>query len=389
MPARTDRSPTCRRRAAILATLLATALAGTGRADPVDGLEGFAWGQVGADGDGWSGAGGVFVPLSAEGGTLSYLDARLRGGPDVATYGLGLGARGLVDEAWILGGSAFIDAHDLDAAGWHVRAGLQVEAMGPAWDARLTGYWGLSDVDRTLERRLGIAGGHADLYRDHAAYHGVEGEVGLRLDASDGQAREWRVFGGGYHAWRDGFEDRSGAFARLEFRHYDLDGLPAGSRLHAELEVDWRATDDAVGVAGFLRLRLPFQETGPAPGVPLGDRDRRFLDIARRDHGPAVGDRQVWIVHIDGADGSGIDIDDPSDLGIPACADYAGEPTGITYDLTGHEVTCVHYVAQGGVGNGATADQAAAYDDINTGTLLPDGALIVVLDTGGTIAPAA
>jgi len=376
------------RSSALLAGLLLAITAVPGRADPTDGLQGFAWGQIGADGDGWSGAGGVFLPLSAEGGTLTYLDARLRGGPEAATYGLGLGVRGLIDETWILGGAAFLDAHDLEGAGWHARAGLLVEAMGPAWDARLTGYWGLSDVDRVLERRLGIADGHADLYREHAAYHGIEGEIGLRLATSDDQSRELRLFGGGYQAWRDGFEERSGAFARLEFRHYDLAGLPAGSRLHAELELDWRAADDAVGVAGFLRLRLPFQDTGPAPGVPLGARDRRFLDIAQRDRGPAVGERHVWVIHADGTGGSGIDIGDPADLGIPACADYAGDPTGITYDLTGREVTCVHYVAQGGGGNGATPDQAAAYDDINAGTLLPDGALIVVLDSGGTITPA-
>ena len=237
----------------------------------------------------------LFVPLSQDNDSLFYADLRAQMDDSENLEGnIGFGYRRL-GRSVIVGAYGFLDYRGSAETGndfYQVMAGF--EAMTELFDLRLNGYLpeggekpasGATSVEvvgGALQMRAGF----------ERALAGGDGEIGVRLWASDSGRSEIRAFAGGFYFDAEDYRTVAGPRGRVEWRMFDLRFLGGGSRFTLGAEVTQDSVRDTQGFA-VARLTIPFGGGRRSRWAWL---DRRMVDYVVRDVDIMIGSAALGAV---------------------------------------------------------------------------------------------
>ena len=214
-----------------------------------------------------------FAPIDQTSSSLLYLDGFIGGSDTTDVFGsFGVGARGILKDRLILGGSGFVNMARPENGDPFTSLTFGVEALTENLDFRVNYHRTLSDDNVLFETTASSLPGGSFFLEDNRlvertgglqvverGYSGIEGEVGVRAPVEIAGA-ELRLFAGGFRFTNDLGPTVAGPRGRAEVRLYDFlgeDGFFGGARLTLAGEV---TNDDVRGTEarGELRVRLPF-----------------------------------------------------------------------------------------------------------------------------------
>ena len=252
-----------------------------------------------------------WAPLAQKSDRVLYGDIRLMGDNDENREGnLGIGYRQVHDNA-VLGAHGWIDRRRTQSNSTFHQLTFGVERLGHIVDARANVYVPLNQNRTITTPNIGsttpyLAG--TGIFYDTNGFisetpqYGLDGEVGYRLPILQQHADAIRVYGGGYHFFRDETHDVTGFRVRTE------------AQINSAFSVGARFQhDDPRGSQGFLEATIKF---------PFGAKKLYQTDYlrARLDESP---ERDVDIVTAARQLDSG--------LGKPVINQNSGEAQRILY----------------------------------------------------------
>jgi hypothetical protein len=199
-----------------------------------------------------------WAPLAQQSDRVVYTDLRLMGDDDDNREGnLGIGYRQIyVPTNSVLGIHGWIDRRRTEHNSTFHQATIGVESLGDKIDARLNGYIPLSDTHTVTTPNLGqstpyLAG--SGIFYDTNGFvketpqYGLDAELGYRLPILQKQFDTIRLYGGGYHFFRNDMENVTGFRFRTEAQLNKI--FSVGARFQH---------DGARGSQGFLEATIKF-----------------------------------------------------------------------------------------------------------------------------------
>ena len=168
-----------------------------------------------------------WAPLAQQSGRVVYTDLRLMGDDNDNREGnLGIGYRQVTDwSSSVLGAHAWIDRRRTEHNATFHQVTVGVESLGKVIDLRANGYIALNDAKVTTTPSTGPIGpyllGSGLFYNTNSSIsetpqHGLDGEIGYRLPLLQRYTDTIRVYGGGYHFFRENTESTTGYRVRTE-----------------------------------------------------------------------------------------------------------------------------------------------------------------------------
>ena len=214
-----------------------------------------------------------WAPLAQKSDRVLYGDIRLMGDNDENREGnLGLGYRQIVDDA-VLGVHGWIDRRRTQNNSTFHQVTLGVERLGHIIDARANMYVPLNQSRNINTPNIGQASPYlagSGIFYDtngllqETPQYGVDGEVGYRIPVFQKHADAIRVYGGGYHFFRDETQDVTGFRVRTEAQinsafsvgaRFQHDG-PRGSQGFLEATIKFPFGAKKLYQTDYLRARL-------------------------------------------------------------------------------------------------------------------------------------
>ena len=214
-----------------------------------------------------------WAPLAQKSDRVLYGDIRLMGDNDENREGnLGLGYRQIVDDA-VLGVHGWIDRRRTQNNSTFHQVTLGVERLGHVVDARANMYVPLNQSRNINTPNIGQASpylaGNGIFFDTNGVLqetpqYGVDGEVGYRIPVFQKHADAIRVYGGGYHFFRDETQDVTGFRVRTEAQinsafsvgaRFQHDG-PRGSQGFLEAIIKFPFGAKKLYQTDYLRARL-------------------------------------------------------------------------------------------------------------------------------------
>ena len=197
-----------------------------------------------------------WAPLAQKSDRVLYGDIRLMGDNDENREGnLGLGYRQVVDDA-VLGVHGWIDRRRTQNNSTFHQLTFGVERLGHVVDARANVYVPLNQSRNITTPNIGQASPYlagTGIFFDtngllqETPQYGLDGEVGYRIPVFQKHVDAIRVYGGGYHFFRDETQDVTGFRVRTEAQVNSA--FSVGARFQH---------DDPRGSQGFLEATIKF-----------------------------------------------------------------------------------------------------------------------------------
>jgi len=197
-----------------------------------------------------------WTPIAQESDRVLYGDIRLMGDNDENREGnLGIGYRQIKGNA-VLGGHAWIDRRRTQNNSTFHQMTFGVERLGHSVDVRANLYVPLNESRNITTPNIGqtspyLAG--SGIFYDtnglitETPQYGVDGELGYRLPVLQKHADAIRIYGGGYHFFRNDTENVTGFRIRTEAQINKI--ISIGARFQH---------DEPRGSQGFLEATLKF-----------------------------------------------------------------------------------------------------------------------------------
>ena len=197
-----------------------------------------------------------WAPIAQERDRVLYGDIRLMGDNDENREGnLGIGYRQIHKDA-VLGGHAWIDRRRTQYNSTFHQLTFGVERLGHVIDVRTNAYIPLNNSRNMATPNIGSAtpylAGSGIFYDTNGLIsetpqYGLDGELGYRVPMLQRQLDALRVYGGGYHFFRNNTENVTGFRVRTEAQVNQI--ISVGARYQY---------DEPRGSQGFLEATLKF-----------------------------------------------------------------------------------------------------------------------------------
>ena len=254
-----------------------------------------------------------WAPLAQKSDRVLYGDIRLMGDNDENREGnLGLGYRQIVDDA-VLGVHGWIDRRRTQNNSTFHQLTFGVERLGHIVDARANVYVPLNQSRNITTPNIGQASPYlagTGIFFDtngllqETPQYGLDGEIGYRIPVFQKHVDAIRVYGGGYHFFRDETHDVTGFRVRTEaqvnsafsvgarFQHDD----PRGSQGFLEATIKFPFGAKKLYQTDYLRARL---DESPERDVDIVTAARQIDSGLRKPVLNETTGAQQRILHVD------------------------------------------------------------------------------------------
>ncbi len=241
------------------------------------------------------------IPVYQDNNSMLFTDIRTRqDNEDSEEYNLGIGYRQIIDNDWIVGGYGFYDHLRTPNNNDFSQVTFGLEALSENTDIRTNIY--IPESDEKIIASGGsllVSGGNIGLIgTTEAALAGFDAEIGQKLPV-DGM--DLRIYGGGYHFGKSGYESVTGPRGRIELALNDdhVDMPIEGMEFTFGLEVQH---DEPRGSQGFalLEVKIPFGFHNNSKRSQLTPLERRMTKFIERDVDVVTRDDKLEAVSTNG-----------------------------------------------------------------------------------------